>query len=360
MPSLWDALRNIGKPKQVQAMSPEALAQISSAKFGVLANNKQAQQQFIQSTKVAQPNILQNTASAIKQAVPQVATATGLAASRMGVGTAQGVSGLYDLATPGTGNSRVTQGLNHAAQNIDSTAQNNGINPAYHIMQAALTPASFYAPGSLLKAIGGVPKALGETLPFATTAANSLAKGGTAARIAGQAMQGAKPINAINAAVSTASDLGRQAGQGQQITPLNAGVTAATNLATPFALPAAGQGLAEAGKVAPGLTKQGIQTALEKSAKALNVKPHAKLSDKEVQAAQAHMFVRQGYASGMDITPEQIINYNNFLKKAGVSGEDTNSINGIINDRQVYSDTKNRRAGNATEAVKSLKSAVKR
>lgn len=264
MSSLLDALRRLGQPKQAQALSPEAITQIQNARYGVLANNPGKQQQLIQSGQVQHPNAMQQLLPQLGAAVPKVAAATGLAAARLGTGTAQGVSGLVDLATPGTGTSRVTDGLNHAAAGIDHTAQNNGINPAYRVMQAALTPASFYAPGTLLKAISDVPAA-SKVVP-------TLDNGRAVSRIANQALQGATPLNAVNAASGIATDLGRQAGQGQQITPMQAGLTTAANVLTPLALPAAGQATLEAGKAAPAMLRQGAQGIDSLSSKAINTK----------------------------------------------------------------------------------------
>lgn len=176
--------------------------------------------------------------SQLAAAVPKVGLATGLAGSRLGVDALQGLSGMYDLATPGTGTNRLTKGLNNTAVNIDQTAQNNGVNPAYRIMQAALTPASFYVPGAVVSKATKGADILYKTVP--------LLKGtGSAARITNQALQGIKPLNAINGAVGTANTLGHMSGQGTDINPANGSLAAALNLAVPMALPAAGQAALE-------------------------------------------------------------------------------------------------------------------
>jgi hypothetical protein len=295
--------------------------------------------------------------SSLKSGVKKVGTGTGLAAARVGVGTAQGLSGLYDLATPGTGTNRITKGLDSSARFIDDTAQNEGVNGIYHAAQVPLTLASFYAPGGLIKALSGVPKfagaanvvgAMGKTLPIASNAAKALQEGGAAARITGQALQGAKPINALNAAYGIGTDLGRQAGQGQDISPVNAALTTAANIATPFAVPAAGRGVIEAGKATPGALK----TTTQASAKALNVKPFHNLSDDEVLAAHKYQQVRQGQADPMGLSPQDAILYQRFLNKSGLHSGDVTGQLKVLQARNTYDDTKVRRQGNVHEALR--------
>lgn len=55
-------------------------------------------------------------------------TAIGLAGIRSGLGTAQGASGLVDLATPGKGTNRVSKKLDSAAKFTDATAKAEGVN----------------------------------------------------------------------------------------------------------------------------------------------------------------------------------------------------------------------------------------
>lgn len=287
------------------------------------------------------------------RSIPKVGLATGLAGVRLGTGMAQGLSGLYDLASPGTGNSRVTKGLKNFAQNTDQTAVANDVNPAYRIMQAAMTPASFFLPGGAAKAAGIAPKLTG-TIPKITDAAESLAGGNVAQRVIGAGMQGLQPANALNAAYGTATDLGRMSGDGQQITAKNSGLAAALNMMTPFALPAFGQGAVEGLKVAPGA----IRTAVQAGAKVANVKPYARISDAEIAAARKVQDVREGYGDSMQLTEQDRMLHNSFLSKAKLSPEDVTGQLKILKDRTDYSNTKIRRQGNTSEAIKSAKEAI--
>lgn len=204
-------------------------------------------------------DVLKQIPSQLAASVPKVGLATGLAGSRLGIDALQGLSGLYDLVTPGTGTNRVTKGLNNTARNIDQTAQNNGVNPAYRIMQAALTPAAFYAPGAAVSKLSKGADILDKTVPI-------LDNGRAVNRIANAGLQGLKPLNAINAAVGTAGTLGQMSGQGQDINPVNGSLVAALNLAAPLALPASGQATLEAPGAARNLYNKGVMAQTSRNA----------------------------------------------------------------------------------------------
>lgn len=285
--------------------------------------------------------------SQLKASVPKVGLATGLAGSRLGVGALQGVSGLYDLATPGIGTNRLSKGLNNTAKNIDATAIANDVNPAYRIMQAALTPASFYVPGAAVSKVTKGAGVLNKTLPL-------LDNGQAVSRISNAAIQGFKPLNTVNSAVNMAGNFGQMSGKGQDINPVNGSLIAALNLAAPLALPAAGQGAIEAGRAALPASK----VAAKGASQALNVKPHLNLSDSEVLAAAKMQAIRQGQADGMDVSPQEAAHYQSFLSKTKLNPNDANGHIQVIKARTNYDNTHIRRQGQATEALKTIKQAM--
>jgi hypothetical protein len=71
-----------------------------------------------------------------QQAVQQIrntGTGTGLRGVRAGIGAAQGLSGLYDLASPGTGTNRFSKQLDSYGKFVDQTAVNEGVNTPYNV-----------------------------------------------------------------------------------------------------------------------------------------------------------------------------------------------------------------------------------
>jgi hypothetical protein len=240
----------IGK-RTVSTMAPEAKAKIQNAKYGVLAGNKQAQDSFINSTKVApKPGVVSSIPGGFVQGLPTF----GLAAARTGVGVAQDVSGLYDLASPGLGTNRFSKGLHTAAQGIDRTAQNMGVEGSYRMAQVPLNVSTFAAPGigqaniatrmataapRLASAAGAVTGVLDKPVVAVTT---RLAGQGRAGEIAAAGVRGAATAPMItNSAIGTGLDLGSESGKGRDISPLDVGIAAATNVGLSAALPAAGE-----------------------------------------------------------------------------------------------------------------------
>lgn len=246
-----------GQPRPVQTISPQAQADIRTAKYGVLANNRQAQDRFINQGNVRpNPSIARQLPGAIKTAVPKVVRATDLAARRTAVDIGQAGSGLYDLASPGTGTNRFSKQLDRTARNIDATAKREGVNPAYRIMQAPLNVAMFATPGGAAKLAAKAPQ-LAKTVKAVRTVTRSvntvvnksaakLATKGAGGRIAAQAIKtGATPAMAVNAAAGTGYDLGLESGKGRDISKRDVAISAGANIGLPFALGAGTQGAIE-------------------------------------------------------------------------------------------------------------------
>ena len=232
--------------------------------------------------------------SAWQQFTPQVnhvGTGLGLGAVRSGVGTAQGLSGLYDLLTPGNGTNRFSKSLDNYAQTVDQTAAANNVGAAYNIGQTATDALTFLTPGAIAKVAGKVPMAVdlagnatkyipkfadivkpGTALERATTAISDGASGATTAinngvrggkYITGGVKAAARPSNLGNAVVGTALDQGAQASKGRQVTPTSVLTSAAGNVIGGGALHVAG---AVASDAAHGITtaiKDGIHSYAE-------------------------------------------------------------------------------------------------
>jgi hypothetical protein len=203
-------------------------------------------------------------------------TAIGLGGVRSGVGFGQALSGLYDLATPGTGTNRFSKKLDNVAKFVDNTATNEGVNnPLYHAAQAG-TDALQFAVGTGEAKLGAQllsksPKALeigsnlgrvGKTIqaskvgtsitdrvmPYIDEAfhgLNTTEDSGAAGRIAGNTVrQFGKPSNHFAAAQNAAFMTGQDASKGHDISP----ASIAENYGTSLAFPAAGGALAQTGR----------------------------------------------------------------------------------------------------------------
>ena len=77
-----------------------------------------------------------------------------LSIGRVGVGIPQGLAGLYDLATPGTGTNRVSQALDAKAKEIDTLAADMDINTAYKAGNIGGEFLSYMIPGTLAAKVG--------------------------------------------------------------------------------------------------------------------------------------------------------------------------------------------------------------
>lgn len=86
----------------------------------------------------------------------EISTAPGRSALRVGTGAGQGASGLYDLATPGVGTNRFSQGLDKVAKKIDEDAQKAGLSGYYKTGNVAGEALITMIPGAALaKSKGG-------------------------------------------------------------------------------------------------------------------------------------------------------------------------------------------------------------
>lgn len=276
--------------------------------------------------------------AAVRSPIGRGLQTVGLGALRSGTGTLQGVSGLYDLATPGVGTNRFSKGLNSLAQNTDITAKANHSNPLlYHGAQTGTDLLTLAGAGEAVKAASKIP-VIGQGISAATklpkladTAIGNkvapklatLADKGFAGRVAARTADNAlKPGYQASNAAFTALQTGKNASQGKRTTPLGVG----TNLATgAVALPLAGAITHEA--TAP------VINAAAKSLRDANIIRPSKLTDSEV--AQLAKFNTQSRSGAImdDNTYNQGVA---AAKKAGVNYQDPKAVSDLVGAHMNY------------------------
>jgi hypothetical protein len=336
----------IGGVHPNQSVAPPAVLPISPAGQARIAARTGRPAPTTHYTGSDQPmqqfNLSRAAGDSFKQAVPKVGRATDLAARRVGIDMAQGVTGLYDLASRGTGTNRVSKKLDKFAKNIDQSAKNDDVNPAYHIMQAPLEVASFFTPGVVAKGAGVMAKAgqLGKVgvkaaklaeyasraerpiVNVATRYASRLEKqGGSARRIVAAAVKhGATPSNAVNAAAGTGMDLGVQSGKGEDISRGDVAASVAMNAGLPFALPAAGQAGIEAVHGAAPTVKRTVkatQAAVQNAERRNNAveSVQKQLKTNQVQRRELNKRLKQANTAGLPTEHPEVRNIHAALEQ---------------------------------------------
>ena len=185
-----------------------------------------------------------------------------LGLGRSGVGTVQGVSGLVDLASPGTGTNQVSQQANKIAEQLDAQARAMKANQAlYRGAQAVGDIGTAIATGGASKAVN-VPR----VLPVVNQAAErfvanktaNLAAGNFGQRVAAQTIRNAaKPgYQAANLGYSSLQ-WGKDASKGNDISPQRVATDLTlSGLAFPLGGAVASQSIrSTANKVLPALDK---------------------------------------------------------------------------------------------------------
>lgn len=166
----------------------------------------------------------------------------GLGIGRAAVGLGQAASGLYDLATPGTGTNRFSKDLTQWGANIDKVAKQQHVNPVvYHGTQIGanlLGPAELKTVAKAPEAIRPAVNAVERVPQFVERATSDLFNKGAKGRIAAKTIRGATnpKLAAANAGYQT-YNIGQQAAQGHDINPA---AEAATYAAFQAGLPLAG------------------------------------------------------------------------------------------------------------------------
>lgn len=252
----FDTVTN-NKPVGYRQQVPADVQQkIRTAKYGPLANNPQAQDSFLKSNTFEGFSPIHSVLPSLKEAGTQV----GLGGLRSLTGTAQGLSGLYDLATPGTGTNRVSNNLNKFAKFTDQTAKQEPGSPiAYKGGQFAGDALTFLAGGEVAKGLANAPKVAKYTAPTLNVAdkisnpiVNSIATHGAGGRILASGVKATlSPSNIANTAAFTGLTTGADASKGRDISAKGVALNAGQNLAMNAGLPMLGRAAAEI----PGATK---------------------------------------------------------------------------------------------------------
>ena len=236
-----------------------------------------------------------------------------LGAGRSVAGTVRGVSGIYDLASPGTGTNRVSKQAVKAGEATDRVVKDNNYNQiAYKGAQAATDLATFGVAGRAAKAVPGVSSVLTKVDDLAKPVSNvsaKLATKGFGGRVAGSTVKNlANPRYQAANAGFTALEAGKQSANGQQVTP--GSVT--TNLV------AGGVGFPVAGAVVGQTAKPVINAGVNQLRKTNLIRP-SKLNPNEVadlarlnDTAKTGAIMEDGvYQRGVQAAQKAGVDYNN-------------------------------------------------
>lgn len=175
----------------------------------------------------SQRDIVQRTADAIS--VP------GRSIVRVATGAAQGGAGLYDLATPGKGNNRVSSFLDQVAKNQDKSADEAGVGTAYRTVNVPTEIASYFIPSTLAtKLASRIPKATRLTEEIVDFAARNVDNAGEADRVrrflADRMRKGWTLEQALEESAQSAKYMGENASKGNDTSATSVGTDILTAL----------------------------------------------------------------------------------------------------------------------------------
>lgn len=237
------------------------------AKYGAL-RNQQTKNQFVKSQQPVKFSVSTAARDSFTQrAVPSVSA--GLA--RSAVGTAEGLSGLYDLATPGLGTNRFTKKTVELGGGIDRFVDKNNLDKTgYKLGQFSGEAASFLAPSAFAKSLSKGAKAGG----VVGKGANFLAKTDPLINKTGLKYL-SKPSTYTNVIPGVARMSGYRTARGQDVSPQTVAQDTAISLTFGKALDTVGNRVAE--PVFSKLRKPEVQ--LPKQPKpTVKVKPNAEFN----------------------------------------------------------------------------------
>jgi hypothetical protein len=265
-------------------------------------------------------NGLTNVAGYAAQSLPQATVKVFSPAARSVIGTAQGLSGLYDLASPGVGTNRFSKALDWQAKQLDKAPHLS--EPYYKVGQGVTDLAQFATGAGELKALASAPKVAKGIAPVAKVAgkynkavdklvAPTIRDGNLFARTGARATK-----NILNPSMQAANvgftglQAGKEASTGRDVSPLGV----ATNLAVGgLVFPAAGAVGTETIKPVVQAGAKGIQLT-----KDLGLTRPTKLTNAELTASQKVLAARSGQISTMDITPQDAKLFYDSQVKLGV------------------------------------------
>jgi hypothetical protein len=303
-----EAMRNLQK----QALTGQVDKNVAAAKIRALGTSNvqpNTAENVLKPTTPAQIAGQKVIDTAMNRKVAPVALGIG----RSAAGTVRGVSGLYDLASPGDGVNRISKQAVQAGEATDRTVKDNNYNQvAYRGAQAATDLATFGIAGKATKAVPGVNTFLNKVDDLAKPVSNvstKLATKGFGGRVAGSTLKNvANPRYQAANAGFTALEAGKQSANGQEVTPMS--VT--TNLV------AGGVGFPVAGAVGKEVAKPIIKAGVNQLRKTNLVRPSS-LNPNEVadlarlnETAKTGAIMDEGvYQRGVQAAQKAGVDYNN-------------------------------------------------
>lgn len=246
---------------------------------------------------------------------------------RSAAGTAEGVSGLYDLMTPGSGQNRLGKMAQSAGATADQVVNREDYNKlAYKGGQAFGDVATFLAGGAPFAKAAATGGELATKLPYvgkAVTAVDDIAKNGSmAGKLAAKSAQYlARPDVASDIVSDAALSAGFRSNRGKDVSPLTVGADLATSAAMGGALGITGAG-----------AKKVAQTGITAARNAKLVRP-SNLNDAEVAALQTF---RQQAGTGAMMDNGVYQNGVAAAQKAGIDYRDPNAVDKLLGDHMTF------------------------
>lgn len=215
-----DPLNVSGMLKKVKPLTPEQKKQRA---LDAAAQASQESEQY--KNRSFLDKVKQDFIPSLKKATGEAAVSVGTSVARVGTGIGQGISGLYDLASPGKGNNRVTKVLNKAAEAEDKFAKEHGNDKIYKVGNVVGEGASYLVGAGAFKGLSELPK-LARSTKLTEELADAIAR-----RIGGANPEGVRGIlqagvkegmtvdNILNDAAINAKFFGQDTAEGRKITP---------------------------------------------------------------------------------------------------------------------------------------------
>ena len=162
-----------------------------------------------------------------------LASVPGRSVIRVGTGVTQGLSGIYDLATPGEGTSRTSKFLDQVAKNQDTSAEEAGVGTAYRVVNVPTEIASYFIPSTLATKIASkFPKGVKITEEIVEKVAKLTDNAGEAGKVrkflANRMRSGWTLDQAIEEGLQSAKYTGENASKGNDTSPVSVGTDIAT------------------------------------------------------------------------------------------------------------------------------------
>lgn len=367
--SLWDKLTGNDQRKRAEEERRrlEVARQMSLRKAQQSSNPRVAQQ----ATQKLQNNgwqVQQKQAPSLRQNIENAVGTVGLGLGRSGIGTAQGISGMYDLMTPGKGTNRFSQSLDTRAKRFDQIQKDqNRSSIGYKSAQFLGDAGTFLAGGAVANAaIKGATKApavvklannkavqtafkpITKTNSLANKGINALSQKGPAGRITAVAARNAKmPGNIAETAVDTGIGVGQMASKGQQVRPQDVALQAAISTGFNVGLPGTAQGVKELFR-APSRTNIPLGVVRPEHMNAQDIA--------DLRAWRGAMGTGQTMGN-----PDLAYNGKRAAQIAGVDYRDPDAMDKILKQRMLAEEAKAQRAEkvqNAVEKVKNIPKAI--